>query len=152
LLSDRYPVIADDKVWIYQNKNGEWLVCDGSTGLQAENRNTFSVVLQKQYPLLAVLRIFKSKTTGLKPISPKETCRYLVDSIFEIDIQRILEDLKIRKNWFRAAAKISREVGGWRLTFKKDKSIIGKIHDIFEKGFFEMVNVQRKSKIPRGRK
>ena len=29
LLSERYPVIADDKVWVSQKKNGDWMVCDG---------------------------------------------------------------------------------------------------------------------------
>lgn len=135
LLSERYPLIADDKVWICQ-KNSDWLICDGDTNSQSENRNKFSSGSKKKYPVLAVLRIFKSKTAGIKPLMPRETCRYLVDAVFEIDIQRKQDDLLAKKKWFAFVAEISKKKEGWRLTFKKDKSIIELIHDNFEKRFY----------------
>ena len=134
LLSEHYPVIADDKVWVYQTKNGCWMVSDGSDNFRAGNGSERPVG-RDQYPLLAILRIFKSNTTHLDPISRKETCKYLMDAIFEIDFQRRVEDLCKKKNWFFCSAEISRKIEGWGLTFKKDASIIKIIHDNFEKRF-----------------
>lgn len=134
LLSERYPVIADDKVWIYQKKNGCWMVLNGSNNFRAGNISELPVGCS-QYPLLAILRIFKSKTTQIDPIFQKEACKYLMDAIFEIDFQRKVEDLDRRKNWFSYMAEISRKIKGWRLTFSKDRSIIKTIHDMFKDRF-----------------
>jgi energy-coupling factor transporter ATP-binding protein EcfA2 len=132
LLSDQYPVIADDKVRVDQMSNGDWLVCNGDTNIQSGNGNIISEGSQKKYPLLAALRIFKSGTTEMVPLSPMETCRHLVDAVFEVDIQGKKKDLKTIKQWFTSAAEISNKIEGWSLTFKKDGSIINKIHENFE--------------------
>jgi len=132
LLSERYPIIADDKVYICKNKNGDWSVCDGSDGFPLKQRYSPSAGRQKSYPLFAVLRIFKSKSMKIMPISPKETCRYLMDAVFEIDIQRKQKDLKIMKQWFALTAEISRKIKGWRLAFRKDLRILGLIKEAFE--------------------
>lgn len=131
LLSERYPVIADDKVWISRKSNGDWMVRDASSNFRGVIENYFTFG-RDQYPLIAVLRIFKSNATQILPISPKETCVYLLDAVFEIDFQRRIDDVKIRKEWFKLAAQISRKIEGWHLTFPKDKSIINEIHNNFD--------------------
>jgi len=151
LLSERYPEIADDKVWVYQIKNGCWMVRDGSNNGNIEN-NCGNPNGRGQYPLLAILRIFKSNTAQIDPISQKETCKYLMDAVFEIDFQRKIIDLKIRKRWFRLVAEISRKIEGRRLTFNKDTSIIRKIHDNFEEMFLDgMDKVERSKEFTRGK-
>jgi hypothetical protein len=135
LLSERYPVIADDKVWACQKENGGWIVCNGDDDFQLENRNIVSAGSKKKYPLLAVVRIFKSKKMSIEPLSPPKTCRYLIDAVFEVNSQRAHKDLKKVKKWFAYAAAISKKNMGWGLTFKKDKSIIQVIHDNFEERF-----------------
>jgi hypothetical protein len=137
LLSERYPVIADDKVWVYQIKNGDWVVHDGSDNFHAGNGHECPVG-RDQYPLLAVLRIFKANTTQIVPLSKKETCRYLMDAVFEIDFQRKVEDLGRKKSWFSCVAEISRKIKGWRLTFKKDASIIDIVNERFEQRFYSV--------------
>jgi len=132
LLSERYPVIADDKVRAWQKKNGDWMISDGSTDFQSKGKNMISTGSRKKYPLLAVLRIFKAKTMTIKPLSPRRTCRYLIDAVFEVDGQRDHKDLKTIKKWFSYTVVISKKNMGWGLTFRKDKSIMKLIHDVFE--------------------
>jgi energy-coupling factor transporter ATP-binding protein EcfA2 len=136
LLSERYPIIADDKVRVFQKKNNDWLVCDGGNGYLLKKENTHSVSDQKKYPLLAILRIFKSRTMKINSLSHRETCRHLVDAVFEVDNQRKEKNLEIIKQWFLSLAEISKKIEGWHLTFKKDKSIIDLVHDNFEERLF----------------
>jgi hypothetical protein len=136
LLSERYLVIADDKVKANQMNNGDWLVCNGDTNIQSGNGNIISEGSQKKYPILAILRIFKSKTMGIKPISAKESCRHLVDAVFEVDKQRMQKDFATIKQWFTLVAGIAKKNECWHLTFMKDKSIIKIIHENFEERFY----------------
>lgn len=133
LLSKKYQVIADDKVWIERNKNGKWIVCEGEDFLFPGKPAASPHGRKKKYPLLAVLRIFKSNTSGIKSVIPLETCRYLMDAVFEIDIQRKQCDANTIKKWFSLAAEISKKIQGWELTFKKDISIINLINGKFYK-------------------
>lgn len=142
LLSECYPVIADDKVLILKKRNGCWLVRDNSDNIRAGN-NTNSMLSHDQYPLLAILRIFKSKTTRIEPISQRKTCKYLMDAVFEIDFQRKVDDLLVKKKWFSYAGDISKKNVGWELTFSIDTNIIKYIHDIFKRKKLENSNLQQ---------
>lgn len=132
LLSERYPVIADDKVYIEKGKNGRWWVSGGYDGFPLLKGQARSAGHESRYPLGSVLRIFKSKSIEIAPLSPKETCRYLIDAVFEIDPQKEENKIAIQKSWFAMTAEISRNIVGWSLTFKKDKSIIAYIKEAFE--------------------
>jgi len=136
LLSERYPVIADDKVWVSWNRGG-LMICDVSENFHIKENWVNSFARQAQYPLLAIIRIYKSKKIEIKPVSPKQICRYLIDAVFEVDQQRKQEDLIVIKEWFRLVAKISKKIEGWYLTFAKDKIIISKIHDVFENRYIK---------------
>jgi len=131
LLSERYPMIADDKVWVFCPKDGNWMVQDASLDFRQiyfDNRRFRG----ESYPLLAIVRIFKGNVICMDSISSKETCMQLMNAVFEINLLRVIQSLAIKKEWFVAAAQISREIKGWRLTFPKCKSIITKIHEVFE--------------------
>lgn len=114
--------------------DGNWAVRDASGKFRAWTGSGYPLGRRK-YPLRAVLRIFKGRAAALQPIGQKEACRYLLDAVFENDFQRRVDDVRVRKVWFRVAAAISREIGGWRLTFPKNKSIVRAIRDGFEENF-----------------
>lgn len=135
LLSERYLVVADDKVLVSKSNN-IWLVQDAS-GKFRDWTGTGYPLGRKKYPLLAVLRIFKGPSTRIQLNTQKETCKYLMDAIFENDFQRNIEDLDVRKKWFKMTAEISKNIGGWRLTFPKSTSIIKKITDVFQERFYQ---------------
>ena len=137
LLAERYPIIADDKVFVFQVKKGGWMICDGSDNFPLVKGKANPLANQEKFPLLNVLRIFKAELKEITPASPILTCKYLVDAIFEVDRQRKQKDLGVIKKWFGVAAKISRQINGYRLTFPKDKSIINVIHDVFDESFFD---------------
>lgn len=137
LLAERYPIIADDKVFVFQVKKGGWMICDGSDNFPLVKGKENPLANQEKFPLLNVLRIFKAELKDITPASPILTCKYLVDAIFEVDRQRKQKDLGVIKKWFGVAAKISRQINGYRLTFPKDKSIINVIHDVFDERFFD---------------
>ncbi len=147
LLSERYPVIADDKVWVSRHKSG-LMVCDGSNNFLTEEIRVNSFASQAQYPLLAILRIFKSKKIKIKPVSPKQICRYLIDAVFEVDIQRNQEDLRTIKRWFALVVEISKKNEGWHLTFIKDKSIIKLVYENFEERFLKG-HAEKFSRLPK---
>ena len=61
ILSKKYSVISDDKVWASQNSNGEWYVGNGDNqkvlkGTQQKTLNSSGI-----FPILSFVRIFKSK-------------------------------------------------------------------------------------------
>jgi hypothetical protein len=87
---------------------------------------------RRRYPLRAVLRIFKARAVALHPVGQRDTCRYLLDAVFENDFQRRVDNMRVRSGWFRMTAELAREIPGWRLTFPKSKSIITAIREIFE--------------------
>lgn len=133
LLSKKYPIISDDKVWIFQKSNGEWFACEGEKINLLESSQDSTINCFPEYTILTFLRIFKSNETSIKPLSTLETCKYLIDAVFEIDSQRKQEDFVLAKKWFSSVAEISKKYVGWHLTFRKDVSIINLINEIFEK-------------------
>jgi len=132
LLSKRYPIIADDKVLVREMKTKDWLVQDASDKFR-DWTGTEPPLGREKFPVLAIMRIFKGRSTRIQPLSQRETCGYMMDAIFENDFQRNIEDLSIRKEWFELAAKISRNIEGWRLTFPKSAVIIENISRLFER-------------------
>lgn len=131
LLSDDYSVIADDKIWISQSFDGNWIAQD-STQTVRRVSDVSRLPGKDMYPLLAVVRIFKSDSTEMLPISQKDTCRYLMDAVFEIKLQRITTDWRTRLEWFHMIADVSRKIPGLRLTFPKNKNIIKTIKKALE--------------------
>ena len=99
ILSERYPIIADDKVLIFMKKNRELMV-QGISNKYCEKNPSILHLYSKMYPLLAAIRIFKSENLQINPISQKQLCRYIVVAVFEIDFQRFNEDLEKKKELF----------------------------------------------------
>lgn len=132
LLSKRYPVIADDNVYVYKDKDGKWLICNGADVSPFKEGAELSQGSPNKYLLSAVLRIFKSDSLRISSLSSKETCRYLMDAVFEIDMQKRQKNLETIKKWFTLTAELSREIQGSRLAFKKDKNTIDFIRSSFD--------------------
>lgn len=130
LLADRFPRIADDKVHVFKTRRGGWLVRDACGSYHARTKTGYLLDREK-FPLLGMMRIFKSRNSRMVLISPRQACRYLMDAMFELDIHRNNEEIGARKRWFREAAQISRNSSSWRLTFPKSKSIMKKVSDAF---------------------
>ena len=97
------------------------------------DRNIKPVDTQKEYPLYAFLRIYKSDKMEIQRITSKEACIHLVDAVFEVDIQRNQKDLIVIKEWFALIADMAKKNEGWHLTFKKDAGIIQLVYEMFEK-------------------
>lgn len=131
LLSREYPIIADDKVRLRKNKTGEWLAGN------ADSKNILQIddgvprVSSQEFPLSAFIRIYKSDATACRPISPRTTCGYLLDAVFEVAGQRSEEDPAIVKKWFELLADVSKKIDGWHLTFKNDTSIVSLVKRVF---------------------
>ncbi len=105
-VSDSWPILADDIVYLAQSKvNRCWYVTDG----KAVNTSRVHFC-----PLHSLVRIYQSSTAGLDVISPLETCRYLTDSIFEIEVMKGVNK-KIQRECFRITADVARHYTGWQL-------------------------------------
>lgn len=126
ILEKEYPIIADDIVWVFPSEKGKWMVRDATYGFIGDqfDVNRFG---KESFPLFAIIRIFKSDRDQISLIAQKETCKYLLDAIFEIDLQRKVSSINQRKKWFKIAVKIAKNTKGWLLTFKKSNNIIEQI-------------------------
>jgi energy-coupling factor transporter ATP-binding protein EcfA2 len=135
ILSEQYPVLADDVVLMIKNQSNQWKVCNGHGMLQGNEEAVQSTNITKVYSLLAVLRLYKSTTNFsiIQPISTIQTCCHLLDAVFEVSTQKAQEDLKIRKKWFSDTAAIAKNHTGWHLHFSKNLDTIRVIEEVFEK-------------------
>jgi len=132
LLSERYPVIADDKVWVSGSSSSGWLVGDASDDQFTNADKRIRDEANELIPLLGVIRIFKSDHNEITSLTEIESCRYMMDAVFEIDFQRRCEDCELIKGWFSFVAEIARKKESWGLTFKRDNNIIKTIWNVFE--------------------
>jgi len=134
LLSSKFPLISDDKVEVVRNCNKDWLLINRE--FKSDSRQNLSGFVDNSpmLPIVAVLRIFKSSKNGTEPASPLDSCKFLLDAVFEIDSQRRCEDLTTRMRWFSQVSEIARNIPGYYLTFKKDFSIVKLIDRRFNSG------------------
>jgi hypothetical protein len=145
LLGTSFPILADDTVFASRNHHGQWVVIDGSFRMNPARFSTqWEHVVQQRPPtdsaprLLGCLRIHKGDTVKAAPLSPWETCRFLMDAAMEVDIQRKLRtepdapakgniitahELHRRRQWFHAVADIARNHPGWHLWFSKKRHV-----------------------------
>lgn len=131
ILSERYPLIADDKIWVEIGNEGIWMAQGISETNKFGKGYSYSKKLE-QHPLWGIIRIFKANETKIEQITQRVCCKYLMDAVFEIDFQRRVTELDRKKNWFRLVADISRKTIGWHLTFQKDRSIIDVIERVVD--------------------
>ena len=128
ILSPYFSLIADDITFVCRRKCGVWEVRDGDSFRPElfKNRSVSKNMVQKApaYPLGSIIRIFASQSTVLQPLAPMKLCEYLMDAVFEIDIQRktIRSDLTVQ--WFHHVAAIAKQNKGWQLQFALDKKLI----------------------------
>ncbi len=129
LLSDHFYLIADDLVFARSLNNGIWGVMSGRQikSMVYENDSTYKEILQEEdrwYPLHAIVRIFAAQHTDLKPLSSIKTCEYLMDAVFEIDIQRKKTRPDLAQRWFQFAVLMARQYPGWQLQFSLEKQSV----------------------------
>ena len=124
LLSKRFPILADDRVWVCTGDGEKWFARDGGFHLQRRREKLKMVPSYEMFPLFSVIRIFKAEKSEMQPISPMESCCHLIDAVFEVIDQRKHDDWSVRKKWFSQVADIARKYPGFHLYFKKDSFII----------------------------
>ncbi|HOZ22837.1 MAG TPA: hypothetical protein PLO28_13695 [bacterium] len=107
LLSGRFPVLADDNIYLARSRlNQRWYMID------AKRLQEKSVPFA---PVLAMIRTFQAQQAQLVPISQTQACRYLLDAVFEIISSRdALEMMQWR--WFASVAEVARSCPAWRLS------------------------------------
>lgn len=107
LLSQHFPVLADDNIYLAQSRlNQRWYIADARK-LQ-DKSSPFT-------PLLGLIRTYQAQKAQLVPVSQTQACRYLLDAVFEIISSRdALEMLQWR--WFTSVAEVARSCPAWRLS------------------------------------
>ncbi len=129
LLSAHFPVITDDLVFAHRRQQDVWRIMDGSRlkSIAYENGCVYGEIspeAEKAYPLCAIIRIFGAQHTTLQPLPPIKTCEYLMDAVFEIDLQRATNSLMLANRWFHLTALMARQCPGWQLCFTLDEQLI----------------------------
>jgi ABC-type dipeptide/oligopeptide/nickel transport system ATPase subunit len=106
LLAERYPIFADDNIYIAQHRfDKKWYIADAKL-LQADSYDFV--------PLLSIIRTCQAQQHQLIKVTPRETCKNLLDAAFEagglwnVSIQQ-------QRDWFAFTAEIARNYPGWRL-------------------------------------
>ena len=125
LVSDHFPILADDLVFACPNKNNDWVIIDGKRiGIKNKaDRISFlkdSSLNDYVYPLHSLVRVFAAKETKIQSLLSLNTCEYLLNAVFELHVQSLEKNIFIRKKWFHSVADIARRCKGWKLRFSLD--------------------------------
>lgn len=109
------------------------MMCNG------DSRNKFLKekgirVATGDYPVTAFVRIFPYGGNELVPLDALALCRHLMDAVFEVDRQRQIENIELRKSWFATIVDVSKKIHGWKFCFKKEDSIVELISEVFQTG------------------
>jgi len=107
LLSGRFPLLADDNIWIAQSRlNQQWYIIDAK---RAQEKNARFV------PVAGMIRTYQATKARLEPVSQQQACRYLLDAVFEIAYARDASEEQ-RRSWFAGVAEVARSCPAWRLS------------------------------------
>ena len=122
LVSKYFPVLVDDWVFAFSDKNSCWMIMDGKrfSVINKVDRNGLPARFRQDgiaYPLHSLIRVFADEKTAIQPLSSMTTCEYLLNAVFELPIQSLETNLSIRNQWFHAVADIARKYQGWQLHF-----------------------------------
>lgn len=125
LVCDHFPILADDLVFAYPNKNNGWMIIGGrQIGIKNKaDRISFlknSSLNNYAYPIHSLVRVFAAKETKIQSLSPIKTCEYLLSAVFELHVQSLEKNIFLRKEWFHSVADMARRHPGWRLEFSLD--------------------------------
>lgn len=123
-LSKQWSIIADDIVFLAQQKNDQLWYFTNAKLLSSE-----PVLF---VPLVGVIRVIQSTEVEMVRTSPRETCRYLLDGIFENDLMRNLNVDKQRESFINIA-DLARNIPGWRLNATLGEETPKMILSIFKK-------------------
>lgn len=121
LLNDHFPCFADDAVWLLHQQDHTWHVVNGDNRVFAGPPKAGEFSRIQSIPLCAILRLRQDTTVSLSPLVPSETCRHLIDALFEIVWQKY-RGRPIIRELFRSVAQIARTYEGWLLHFARDQS------------------------------
>jgi len=132
ILSKKYPIISDDKIFVSKKKN-IWMIKNGDDVSFSSGEKNFSFSTNVSFPILSFVRIFKSNSNKISEIGQSLLCKYIIDAVFEVNNQRNIEDINVRKKWFSLSAELSRENSGWNFDFIKNDKILTIIEKTFEK-------------------
>lgn len=127
MLSSRFELLRDDRVFLYPHEPNMWFVEIGTEIIRGiydcNNKNNLAHIAgRQQHPLHCIIRIFGAQNSEIVSLPPIKTTEYLVDAIFEIDHQRKSRNVALERSWFKAAAQIARQYPGWRLSFPLNKN------------------------------
>jgi hypothetical protein len=128
LLSKRFPVIADDVVFLYKDSSNDWMLKNGKYRFSwiSNDQNPEIQGLDSQAPILPAhfFRICKASEIQRHPLTNLELCRYLLDAAFEVDLQRRIPEISQRLKWFSYTAALARLFPGSRIDFHPDDAIV----------------------------
>ena len=137
MLSSHFQVVADDIVFAMPREVGEWTIMEGNaikSKFKGYEHNLLFEDIEneamKTYPLHSIIRIFAAQNTELGPLPPIKICEYLMDAVFEIDVQRNTINSNLTTRWFQLTAAMASQYTGWQLRFNLDEK---KILSLFQK-------------------
>jgi hypothetical protein len=112
LLADYFRIVRDDRVFVQKQQDGQWYV-----GQECDKNKFFLAEDMPRYPLHSVIRVFGAQQTEIFPLPQSKICEYLMDAVFEVEIQRCSNSFEFEKKWFACCAQIARQYPGWLLRF-----------------------------------
>ena len=131
LLSQKFPIISDDKVYVFRVE-GEWQMMCGDKWSSISNQRDH-IPARESFSVLSFMRIFQSKRNEINEIGNLMLCKYIIDSVFEVERQRNSDDIDLKKKWFRLSVDLAKKNKGLRFDFKKESGIICLIDSTFKK-------------------
>jgi ABC-type branched-subunit amino acid transport system ATPase component len=112
LLSERFPVVADDIVYITQHVlRKTWYSTDAKRMMSFNSKNFM--------PILGAVRVFQSNQAQLTRLTPRDFCKHLFYAVLEAEWV-YSKRLGREREWFDSVAEIARNYPGFRLNATLD--------------------------------
>ncbi|MBN1297495.1 hypothetical protein JXA80_11990 [bacterium] len=136
LLTADFPIIHEDCVYVFRESDGVFSVRSGQFHheflFRPENPRTMRWDGPgRGIPIAGIWRVFKAKRPALVETSRFFALRYMMSSVFEINIQHQTHCPDLELEWFRRVAEMERVIGLKEFQFSKNLSTVHYVTDRF---------------------
>ncbi len=150
LLSSKYEPIADDMIHVQYKKTIGWEADQIYSYINEREANkgiNWADKPSQGTPICAIMRIYQSPIIKAQPITQKELCFQLTNSIVEGIGQSISYTGISALRHFRVVAEIARNIPGWSLQFTKNNDTVDYISSWAEKRFTIEPLIEKREKL-----
>lgn len=109
--------LADDRIYLHI-RNHVWHVSGGRRGMLRTPLNRTEIEVSTAFPLRVIFRLYRDRKPHVEAIDNLHTCRYLLESFFEVMGHKEFSP-EDKRAAFSSLADVARQVVGYHLYFER---------------------------------